>query len=366
MGVRIPRPLLARTSVTLMFDCSKDVRAYHDKQVVLAQADQSAMRSRRDANRRRLEKGLAKAERAAPDEFVKQGSYAMKTMLQHPDNDYDVDDGVYFLKEDLVGSRGGEMSAYDARWMVRDAVDDSSANFKDPPEVRPNCVRIYYVQGYHVDMPVYRRVEVDGEVRYELASSAGWCRSDARDVTKWFEDALAATGQTYLLRRLVRYVKKFAKSRPSWSGRVLSGFGITVLAIERNHLDVVRDDRSLYETMRLIRDRLDRDLVVEHPVTPDTRITAGDEDAKAKCLRTHLGEALDWLEPLFEADCTRKKALSCWDKVFNTTFFSERHEEEQRAATASIARPVLTSSALAGLEAAASGSVRDTGGGRHA
>ncbi|MSW51040.1 MAG: hypothetical protein F2817_09170, partial [Actinobacteria bacterium] len=94
-----------------MFDCSKDVRAFHDQKVVLPQAEQSAMRRRRDANRDRLRKGLKENGDPAPIEFVKQGSYAMLTMLQHPTNDYDIDDGVYFRKEDLVGSRGAEMSA---------------------------------------------------------------------------------------------------------------------------------------------------------------------------------------------------------------------------------------------------------------
>ena len=75
-------------------------------------------------------------------EFVKQGSYAMKTMVRDPDNDYDIDDGVYFHKEDLVGPRGAEMTSLQARQMVRDAVDDG--RFKRAPEVCSNCVRVFY------------------------------------------------------------------------------------------------------------------------------------------------------------------------------------------------------------------------------
>ncbi|WFU92155.1 hypothetical protein QA644_33705 (plasmid) [Rhizobium sp. CC1099] len=134
-----------------MFDCSKDVRAYHDQDVTLPQTEQEKMRNRRDANRTRLRNGLQKAEKPGPLEFVKQGSYAMKTMVRDPDNDYDIDDGVYFAKEDLVGDRGAEMTSLQARWMVRDAVDDGK--FKRAPEVRSNCVRIFYEAGYHVDPP---------------------------------------------------------------------------------------------------------------------------------------------------------------------------------------------------------------------
>ena len=344
-----------------MFDCSKDVRAYHDQQVTLPQTERTAMRDRRDANRRRLEKGLAENEDPQPDEFVKQGSYAMLTMVQHPANDYDIDDGVYFLKEDLIGDRGAEMTSLQARQMVRDAIDDGS--FTRAPEVRGNCVRVFYQKGYHVDMPVYRTVETDCETYYELASSNGWKRSDARDVTAWFEKALKDSGDGPQTRRLVREIKKFARSRASW--RLLSGFGISVLVIEQVRLEADREDRALYETMRAIRDRLNWNLVVAHPVTPGDTITSGSADAKAAALRDKLTEALGWLEPLFDPGCTRNEALACWDKVFNTTFFSERGEEEARA-SGSLVRPALTSAGLIGLESAASAAVLTGGDGRHA
>ena len=67
-----------------MFDCSKDVRAYHDQEVSLPKSEQDAMRDRRNANRTRLRNGLAEAGKPAPLEFVKQGSYAMKTMTCDP------------------------------------------------------------------------------------------------------------------------------------------------------------------------------------------------------------------------------------------------------------------------------------------
>ncbi len=344
-----------------MYDCSKDVRAFHDQRIVLPTDEQTAMRKRRDANRDRLLAGLARNGNAAPLEFVKQGSYAMRTMLQHPKNDYDIDDGVYFDEADLVEPRGGEMSASEARWMVRDALDDGS--FSTPPEVRKNCVRIQYAAGYHVDMPVYRRRPDGNGWIYELASSSGWHRSDARDVTEWFEHELAATGQTYLVRRLVRYLKKHARSRDGWCSKILSGFGITTLVVEQRRIHLSRDDRALYDTMEAVRDRLQWDLSVAHPVTPGDHLTSGDADPKAIYLRDRLTEALDALAPLFEADCTRKRALACWDEVFGTDFFSARCSEE---ASGSAKAPALSLAGLAGLETATSGAVLGSGSGRHA
>lgn len=132
-----------------MYNCANDILAYHDDEVTLPQAERTNMRGRRDANRERLKKGLKDKNKPAPREFSSQGSYAMKTMTQHPAKDYDIDDGVYFEKAVLIGERGAEMTALQARQMVRDALDDGS--FKTPPEVRKNCVRVYYLAGYCVD-----------------------------------------------------------------------------------------------------------------------------------------------------------------------------------------------------------------------
>jgi len=348
-----------------MFDCAKDVRAYHDQEVTLPKAEQDQMRNRRDSNRTRLRNGLSKAGKPAPLEFVKQGSYAMKTMTRDPDNDYDIDDGVYFAKEDLVGERGAEMTSLQARNMVRVAVDDGK--FKRPPEVRSNCVRIYYEAGYHVDLPVYRRVvtkTVFGEeIYYELAASSGWKRSDARDVSDWYEDERASSADGIQLRRINRDLKKFARSRLSWRSYILSGFGITVLVTERFR-DADREDCALYDTMVAIRNRLDWDLQIAHPVTPGDYITSGPDDARSRFFRDKLTEVIDTLQPLFDADCTRERALKCWDKVFATTFFSERFENEKRA---SIATPaIISSGALLGLTSGAAGAVSSAGGGRHA
>ena len=335
----------------MMYDCSDDILAHHNDVVTLPQAERTNMRNRRNVNRDRLKKGLKNSNKPTPREFVTQGSYAMKTMVQHPDNDYDIDDGVYFRKEDLIGDRGAEMSGLQTRQMVCNALADGS--FKTQPEVRPNCVRACYAAGYHVDLPVYRCVTTtdawgNETYHYELAASE-WKLSDARDVTAWFDrenvqQSLDTTNGRQL-RRVVRQIKKYASSRQSWSGRILSGFGITALVVECYFANSSREDAALYDTMKAIQNRLNWNLVVNHPVTPNETITKGVDDASARFLRNRLTEAINMLEPLFHSDCTRKKALMCWDNVFATTFFGNRDEPKKAGEAgllkaASIAPPV--------------------------
>ncbi len=289
-----------------MFDCSKDILAYHDDEVTLPHAERTNMRGRRDANRDRLKKGLKDKGKPAPREFASQGSYAMKTMVQHPDNDYDIDDGVYFDKAVLAGERGAEMTALQTRQMVRDALDDGS--FKTPPEALKNCVRVYYTAGYCVDVPAYRRVTTKNifgnEVYHHELASSDWKRSDARDVSKWFEDENTRqspdTTNGRQLRRVVREIKKYARSRESWTNQILSGFGITKLVTECFRGNAAREDCALYDTMKAIRDRLNWNLVVAHPVTPNSFITNGNDDARARFLRSKLTEAIDTLAHLIQ------------------------------------------------------------------
>lgn len=353
-----------------MFDCAADVLGYHDGEVTLPQADRTAMRERRDANRERLESGLEKNGKPAPEEFSSQGSYSMKTMTQDDANDYDIDDGVYFAKEDLVGPKGGEMSALDARQMVRDALDDGS--FTTPPKLHTNCVRVQYKAGYQVDVPVYRRVTTkvgdEEQTHFELASS-DWKRSDARDVTNWFDgenqEQSPDEDNGRQLRRVTRLIKKFAKSRSSWKHQVLSGFGITTLVVECYTQNSKREDSALYDTMKAIRDRLNNDLTVKHPVTPDEYITSDKDDSKSTFFRERLSDAIRWLEPLFDADCTQRNARKCWDDVYDTTYFSDLNPKEEKSSSANSTSP-LAAGLLKAAGVDAQVAVNKAGGGRYA
>jgi hypothetical protein len=264
------------------------------------------------------------------------------------------------------------MTALEARKMVRDAVDEGS--FATAPEVLKNCVRITYAAGYHVDMPVYRRrVEKDifgkeTEI-FELAS-IDWKRSDARLVTEWFDDQNQKQSPDKengrQLRRMCRLIKKFSQSRSSWEAQMASGFAITKLVTECYKANANREDFTLRDTMKAIRDRLKLSLVVKHPTTPNETISNGDDDPKLRFLRDKLSDALEDLAILDRSDCTRAKALGAWDKVFATDFFSRRGEAEKTKEAAAPA--IITSGMLKSVSASAEpqAAVRKEGGGRFA
>ena len=307
--------------------CDRDIRGYHRKRVALTSSQRQQLKDRHDSNRSRLRSGLEKNEDPKPKKSVSQGSYEMRTVIQEPDNAYDIDDGVVFTEESLKGPKGGEKSPLDARKMVCDAVHSDS--FATPPEVKTNCVRVYYNDGPHVDIPVYRELEDwFGNTSNELAS-AEWKESDPDGVNDWFKRWLNRkrdNGQKHS-RELVRLMKSICKNRPSYS--LPSGFEITVLIEECYSLGHERLDVALRYIVGAVYDRLRSNLWVRHPVVDEWLIDS-DSEHKTRNLRDLLKTAVNDLAELDAPNCTRSRALKAWKKVLRTDYFDDEIAEAEK------------------------------------
>ena len=307
----------------MIYDCANGMTRYHNKKVRLSEKEKDKLRGYRDANLDRLRNGLQKNESPAYVKSISQGSYAMHTINQHPDNDYDIDVGIIFDREDLKGSQGGDKGALASRQMVCDAMQDD--RFNRPPEVLKNCVRVYYKEGHHVDMPVYRQYQNEnGDIIQELASS-DWEESDPEAITNWYNDAVIEkspdTANSRQMRRVTRLIKKWARSRSSWN--MPSGFIISVLVDEKYISKEGRDDEALYETLKAIRNRLSRNKKVYNPINDDL-ISEGKE-AQLQKMHDELDRALkEILYVLEDPNCSYEDAMKAWSKFFNDDFFKEQ------------------------------------------
>ena len=329
-----------------MKDCDKDIRAYHDERVRLTENQKKKLRDRRDANRDRLRRGLKKNGDPAPVKSVIQGSYAMGTVIQEPESAYDIDDGVVFTANSLIGPKGASKAALDARKMVRDAVDDGS--FKTDPEIKTNCVRVYYDDGPHVDIPVYRSTtDWTGNDKYELAS-VDWKESDPEGVNRWFRKwikAKKADGMAHS-RELIRLLKAICKNRPSYT-TLPSGFVLTVLVQECYWCADGQLDTELRKLIEAIHRRLGNNLTVAHPVVTGEWLIDDDTKHRTEKLRELLGRVVEALPALDRPNCTRSETLKVWKKVFSTDFFDQRiadAEAEERERTR-VAVPAVAAAA---------------------
>ena len=321
-------------------NCNAEITTYHRDEVNLALKQQQAMNAHRTAGRTRRKNGLDTAGKPQPREVQSQGSYQMRTMVQDPENDYDIDDGAYFRHDDLKDDDDLHLSPMAARQRVCYALKwDGRFNYE--AEVKTNCVRQAYAKGYHIDVPVYRiMVEQDWQgneiERYELASGDSWVISDARAVTRWFNgkvkdlngnDSELSEGQTdgSQLRRVTKLTKKFAR-RADWKAKTTSGITITKLVVDHFVASADRDDTALRETWKKINAALVWSTQVAHPVV--SKNLAESNDAQVTHFRACLKAALDTLAVLDKDDCTRAQARQAWDGVFDTTFFSDQPDPD--------------------------------------
>jgi len=306
-------------------DCDADLRAYHAARIDLPASWMAEMRTRRATVHALIKRRLRAQGLPQPLRFRLQGSVAMSTVIKGGHyGAYDIDDGVYFAKRSLTGPKGGLMSALAARDLIRDAVDHGA--FADPPEVRRNCVRVHYASGFHIDLPVYRVTRGTRGVEVTELAGSEWRVTDPAGVTAWFKaanDRSPGWGRDAQLRRIVQYVKMWVRSRSQPQGKILGGFGTTVLVVEEYRRWAGRDDRALHDTLVGIRDRLRGSLVIGHPVLEGAVVPSVGGDAPVRVFRDCLEHSLARLDAL-QRSATRAEALPLWDRFFNDDFFRGR------------------------------------------
>lgn len=318
-----------------MYDLNSTINTFYRTHVRLGPERRAELANYRDVNLARLNDGLDKlgAEKgkpyAHPIESLTQGGYAMHTLNQHPRNEYDIDVAVIFLREDLPAY------ALEARKRVADAFLKAGGNFSKPPEARTNAVTVWYAEGYHIDFAIYRQYENQmGETVLEHAG-ADWRAADPEKVTKWFStevkrlspgQELGAKVEAGQMRKVVRLLKAFGKSRDDW--HLPGGMILSALVAERYAPDWYRDDVAFYNTLLAIRDRLALTEEVTNPVYPDQKLTSKPEYLyQVRNLRNKLDEAVEHLAVLSDGECTDASAMNAWYWVFQHEFWRVEESE---------------------------------------
>jgi len=319
-----------------MYDTHKDLNKFYEDHVRLKD-ERKTLADHRNTNIDRLKAGLK--ELGFPNTFEPkdQGSFAMQTINKHPEKDYDIDVAIIFAKSDLPEN------PTDARKRIEAAMIKGGGNFKKQPEAKTNAVRVYYAAGHHVDLAIYRSFnDAFGNPTIEHAGPE-WTNRDPMQITNWFttlveskspSKANGAKVEDSQLRRVVRWLKMFAKSRPSWEGNMPGGLIISALAEDCYVANQYRDDSSLYDTMVNMRGRLGTNKEVKNPVDPSQSLTSRDKDkTRTENLRENLECAIDELGVLFNLRCTSPQAMQAWNWVFNHPFWAEKDEDSNETST---------------------------------
>jgi len=319
-------------------NCDDDIREYHGDEVNIDSATRTSMRGNRDANRDRMKRGLEKNGDPTPNENIIQGSYAMRTMVQHKDNDYDIDDGAAFNSAKFVDAKGVAKTPVQARKMVCNALIEGGG-LREDPVVKKNCVRVTYAAGHHIDIPVYRRILDDnGNVtKLELAAGDDWRDSNPREITEWFQKQEKSGGDVDVnkdtqLRRMARLMKRY--SRSNLEGNSLCGLVLTILVAEKFVAYTDRDDTAFRTILSGVKARLEWNRVVKNPANGTEVLTKDSDGEKIDALVKKIGETLERQKVLDKPACTKKEARDAWDITFKTDYFSKLQDADDDAGRA--------------------------------
>lgn len=340
-----------------MYHYDEAVRGYESDCVRLPEAIKNKLRDHRNANRDRLKRNLPEKVRISGDNFLPQGSMAIGTTIQCPENDYDIDDGVWFYKEDLAHDSGAEMTVREVQQIVCDALADK--NFNKQPEVHHNCVRVFYAEGHHVDVPCYRLLNAGrDDEQQQLAGAEGFVDSDPTQINAWFEKRVAdlnalREGEGSQLRRMVRLLKRFARSRgEDWD--MPNGLKLTMLVEECLPAGYERDDECCYHLLSALHTRLLSSLEVENRAQeiPRDKLTKTSADANMLELRDRVAEALGELAVLHTAECSGEDAAEAWDWVFQSDGYFTSYNKDVAKTHSLYEKRALINAGVAGTTAA--------------
>lgn len=264
-------------------------------------------------------------------EFQSQGSFVMDTIIAPVNDDYDLDDGIYFIGR-LSKDKRPDPEAFHK--MVINAI---GSDYDDVEKVidKATCVRVLYKSGFHIDLPIYY---ADNMEYPDLGDKVKkWILSGPVEFIAWFEErARSGFQKAYLyesalhdkyerwltdirkqdvqLRRIVRYLKSWGDLRRE---EMPCGLIMTILATN-NYYEHQRDDIALTETLVLIQATLLKSFRCERPTTPigeDLLATYKNKEAFMKYLAQFIENAK---AALMEADS--KIACGHWQKSLGNRF----------------------------------------------
>lgn len=310
-----------------IFDYNDQIKKFFDEKIRLSREELQKLKTSCESNEDRIIHGLNDLYNVSRNSFVNQGSYAMQTIIFEEDNSYDIDDALIIDAEKLKNKDGSYLSPNDFKDIVLESLNDS--RFLKKPQKLKNCVRIYYNEGYHVDVACLRRKSLSGIDTIELAST-DWKESNPKQINDWFASKVKSYNKTCndggkMLRRMVRYFKKFARSRANWN--MPCGLILTMLTVEC-FAYYERDDECLYYLLKNIYSRLNNyGLIVLNLADGKEALTKSACDSNMVELMKNLKTVLDKLEILEDRNCKAQDARIAWTYLFNNNGFFKEEDD---------------------------------------
>jgi len=284
-----------------MANCNKLFLEY-DENLKIPKAKSDNLRDSKETLRKRIRKSFRENHPEYKPEFYIQGSYKMGTTILTKDNICDLDDGIYFLREE--GVSGTTLQ----KW-VKDAVEGATST---PPQHRKRCIRVIYKGDYHIDFPVYYFPE-DAPHPLLAVKDEDIQESDPKEIVEWYRNKKGGEEQ---LNRIVKYLKGWGDNKRN---KMPSGLAMTILATENIQYND-RDDIALKDTLVKIQERLDESFSCVVPAVPNDGLFENyNEDRKYNFLN-NLEEFIDDAKVAVDEEENQLAASKLWRKHLGDNF----------------------------------------------
>lgn len=317
---------------------SHELFMHYNRAIKLSDHDRAILIAVRDSLRKRMKGNylvIAKKQGTSVElNFQSQGSYVMDTIIKPLNDDFDLDDGVYFQGNLSSSQRPSPQKFHD--WVIQ-AIDKDNEyeNITD----KPTCVRVRYKQGFHVDLPIYY---ADNFECPDLADTKrGWILSNPVEFIAWFEEKTKSGFQKAFiyeallyaepfekwlsdirksdcqLRRLVRYMKAWADEKRE---EMPCGIIMTIL-VANNFAVNERDDIAFRDTLVNVRNYLNSNGIKcprpTSPVGEDLFASTSENDKLffMKALNSLILSANNAISATNEKDACKE-----WEKHFGGRF----------------------------------------------
>jgi len=311
---------------------------HYNSAIKLTNEKRIMLLSFRDSLRKRMElnfKKISAADRRNLEMYFQtQGSFIMDTIIKPLNDDFDLDDAVYFQGTQSREQRPAPQVFHD--W-VFNAVDKD--NDYEKVTDKSTCVRVKYKTGFHIDIPIYYAEGYDSPDLAETVKN--WLLSNPVEFIAWFEEktksgfekAFIYESLQYTeryekwltdirkadcqLRRLVRYMKAWADLKRN---EMPCGIIMTILVAENFAVDE-RDDIAFRDTLVNVRNYLNGNgIQCPRPTSPvGEDLFASTSETNKQIFMSALNALINSANNAINAT-NEKDACKEWEKHFGSRF----------------------------------------------
>lgn len=289
-----------------MADCSKNFDEFLEK-IRPSEKKKDDLRVLRDEVRSDLREHFKQKDGWIAPKFYMQGSFSLQTMYQPKAGEIDLDDGVYFLKEE--GKRSPKPK------VVYSEIAEGVKKDGRTVTQKSSCVRVVFDgKGLHLDLPAY--MDDDDEYKHGSYKEDAWNASDPKEFREWFlarTDEFGAAGRDRA-KACVTLLKAWAekKSIP------LTGIAFTI-AVGYCFVDDERIDRAFRKTIDGIIEKYSPDWVIVNPVTPKKDVAVLSDSEKRE-VENGFRDLAGVASKAVDDNTSRGVAEKRWKSVFDDRF----------------------------------------------